>query len=238
MKARALPPAVLCIGGLDPSGGAGLLADAEAVSLAGGRPLAVITAVTVQSRRGVTEVEPLDPALVVAQADQVFRDEAPRALKIGMLGTVAIAHALRRWLAGVVLRAQGTPIPIVIDPVLRSSSGVALFDGEAWLEYPALPATVITPNLLEIEALVGPHPLRLGSTRAARERAARILSATAGASVILKGGHARGHADDLVYQAGAGRATWLPGSACRASAAAPAAASPPPSPPIWPWAKR
>jgi hydroxymethylpyrimidine/phosphomethylpyrimidine kinase len=186
--------AVLCIGGLDPSGGAGLLADAEAVWAAGARPLAAATAITVQSRRGVAKVVVLAPALVVAQVEQLLDDEAPAAVKLGMLGNAAVARAL----AGALANRLGKR-PLVIDPVLRSTSGAALFRGNARRDYRALfaLARVVTPNVLEAEELLGQ---RLAA--ATREEQAGRLAEALGTALILKGGHLAGSADDLVFDAG------------------------------------
>ncbi len=94
MRQPTAQPTVLCIGGLDPSGGAGLLADVEAVRAAGGRALVAATAITVQTRRGVSKVVPIAPALVVAQVEKLLDDEGPAALKLGMLGNAAVARAV------------------------------------------------------------------------------------------------------------------------------------------------
>jgi len=208
MKSRnprpaVLCPAVLCIGGLDPSGGAGLLADVEAVRAAGGRALAVATALTVQSRRGVFDVAPVSAAFLVAQVERLFEDEKPAAVKLGMLGNAAVAGALTRCLTKRLGRR-----PLVIDPVLRSTSGRSLFRGRADRDYARLfaMARVVTPNLPEAERFLSRD---IGSWRPERELAGRDLQALAGCAIVLKGGHASGDADDLIVD---GRAiTWLTG---------------------------
>jgi hydroxymethylpyrimidine/phosphomethylpyrimidine kinase len=212
-RPAVLCPAVLCIGGLDPSGGAGLLADVEAVRAAGGRALAVATALTVQSRRGVSRVVPISPALVVAQVERLLDDEAPAALKLGMLATGAVARALARCLA----RRLG-PRPLVIDPVFRSTSGAVLFRGRPRQDYAALfdLAQVVTPNLAEAEQLLG---RTVGAQRREREQAAVELASLTGSAIVLKGGHfpslGRGQADDVVVDAGT--TTWLAGHRLRGS---------------------
>jgi hydroxymethylpyrimidine/phosphomethylpyrimidine kinase len=203
MKGREARPAVLCIGGLDPSGGAGLLADAESVRAAGGRALVAITAITVQTRRGVTEVAPVAPVLLVAQVERLFSDELIGAVKLGMLGNAGNA----RWLARI-LSKRLRRRPLVIDPVLRSTSGAVLFRGRALKDYSPLfaVASVLTPNLPEAEELVG-HAI--GEARSEREHAAQELQALTGCAIVLKGGHAPGNADDLVVD---GReVAWLAG---------------------------
>jgi hydroxymethylpyrimidine/phosphomethylpyrimidine kinase len=208
-RPAVLCPAVLCIGGLDPSGGAGLLADVEAVRAAGGRPIVAATALTVQTRRGVSQVVPIASALVVAQIERLLDDEAPLAVKLGMLGTRSVARSVADCLA----RSLGRR-PLVIDPVLRSTSGMSLFQGSPARDYAALLAIgrVVTPNHSEAEQLLG---RKLGPSRRAREAAAAELADVSGLAIVLKGGHFPGGADDLVFDAG--RITWLAGKRLRRS---------------------
>jgi len=134
---------VLILAGLDPSGGAGLLADAEAVRAAGARPLCVATALTAQTTRHMHGFQPLAPALAVQTAEALIEEEPVRAIKVGMVGTSAMARAI----AGLLGHAA---LPAVVDPVLAASSGAALFQGgpaAAREAYGALwPHAVITPN--------------------------------------------------------------------------------------------
>src|SRR5438132_13041738 len=118
--ARA-PVSVLVIGGLDPSGRAGVLADAEAIRAAGARPLCVVTAITVQTTRAARRWEAVRSELVVECVRALLEEEDVRAIKIGMVGTGALARELAR-----VLPAD---VPRVVDPVLHASSGASLFDG-------------------------------------------------------------------------------------------------------------
>ncbi len=215
-------PAILCIGGLDPSGWAGLLADAVTVWTAGGRPLAVATAWTLQTRRGVRGFRTANVAHVLAQLEVLFDDEAPAAVKIGMLGRADLAISLSKFLK----RRLGRR-PLVIDPVLRASSGAPLFGGNpAAYEGLFRLATAVTPNLLEAATL-----LRMRSPlhwdRAAMTDAARALCALGPKAVILKGGHAGGtRSDDLLYDAHGARwfeARRIPGASrgtgCKLAAA-------------------
>ena len=114
-------PAVLVLAGLDPSGGAGLLADAETLRAMGARPLCVATALTVQTTRAARRFQPVDPSLIADAIRALLEEEDVRAIKVGMVGDAANARAIRALLpAG---------IPAVVDPVLAASSGVPLFSG-------------------------------------------------------------------------------------------------------------
>jgi hydroxymethylpyrimidine/phosphomethylpyrimidine kinase len=158
----------------------------------GGRPQAVATAITAQSARRVSRLAPLAPRLVTAQAEQLFDDDPPQVVKLGMLGDAGIARALARLLQ----RRLGRR-PLVIDPVLRASSGATLFRGHAGRDYAALfeAAQVVTPNLSEAAHLLGE---RIGETASDRAEAARELSRLLRCAIVLKGGHAARDADDLV----------------------------------------
>jgi hydroxymethylpyrimidine/phosphomethylpyrimidine kinase len=143
-------PVVLCLSGHDPSGGAGIQADIEAVRAQGAHPATVITALTVQDSRNAYAVVPLDPQEMLAQAELLLEDLPVAAIKLGMLGSaghaVALASLLRRHPA----------LPLVFDPVLRAGGGAALADQalvDAMLEQ-LLPLTfVLTPNAAEARAL-------------------------------------------------------------------------------------
>ena len=114
-------PAVLVLAGLDPSGGAGLLADAETVRAMGAHPLCVATALTVQTTRAARRFQPVDPSLIADTMRALLEEEDVRAIKVGMVGDAANARAIRALLpAG---------IPAVVDPVLAASSGAPLFSG-------------------------------------------------------------------------------------------------------------
>jgi hydroxymethylpyrimidine/phosphomethylpyrimidine kinase len=187
------PPAVLCIGGLDPSGGAGILADAWAIRSAGGRPLCAATAITEQTHRGVRGIYALPPEWVTSQVEALLEDERPRAIKVGMLATPRIARAL----ANLFRKTRRLP-KLVIDPVLNATSGASLFRGAAPTAYRPLLALaeVITPNLAEAAALTGSATIsERGGMRIAADRLLRLGPA----AVIVKGGHLRGStAMDLV----------------------------------------
>jgi len=175
-------PAALTIAGSDSGGGAGIQADLKTFAAHGVFGTSAITALTAQNTHGVLAVEPVTPAMVAAQISAVAGDIQLRAIKTGMLATAAIVEAVTATLAS--LRV---PL-LVIDPVLRSTSGHALLDEAALPAFTRglLPlAAVVTPNLPEAEMLAG-LPIRTPADR--REAAARILGLGVGA-VVITGGH-------------------------------------------------
>ncbi|HEX9306243.1 MAG TPA: bifunctional hydroxymethylpyrimidine kinase/phosphomethylpyrimidine kinase [Anaeromyxobacter sp.] len=127
---RAAPraaPRVLVVAGLDPSGGAGLVADLEALRAAGARGWAVAAALTAQGPRGARGFEPVSEAMLLAQLDALLAGrERPRAVKTGMVGSAALARTLADRLRAAPLRR----VPLVMDPVLASSSGAPLLETE------------------------------------------------------------------------------------------------------------
>jgi hydroxymethylpyrimidine/phosphomethylpyrimidine kinase len=185
--APSTTPCVLVLAGLDPSGGAGLLADAEAIRAAGARPLCVATALTAQTTRRMHGFQPLAPALALQTAQALLEEEPVRAIKVGMVGTTAMARAIAELL-------DRAGLPTVVDPVLASSTGVALFQGgpaAARQAYAALwTHAVITPNAPEACVLLDlkDEP----RDPAALERAARELVQRGAKAALVKGGHAEG----------------------------------------------
>ena len=173
----------LTIAGSDSSGGAGIQADLKTFAAFGLYGASAITAITVQSTKGVEAVAPLSADLVTAQIEAVAGDLALHATKIGMLATAAIVEAVAAAIEELEL-----PL-VVVDPVLVSTSGERLLDADGvqtlCLELMPL-ARAITPNIPEAEALSG---RRIGSALQAREAARRIHDMGA-ASVIITGGHA------------------------------------------------
>jgi hydroxymethylpyrimidine/phosphomethylpyrimidine kinase len=185
--AASATPCVLVLAGLDPSGGAGLLADADAIRAAGARPLCVATALTAQTTRRMHGFQPLAPALALQTAQALLEEEPVRAIKVGMVGTVSMANAVAELLA----RAG---LPAVVDPVLSASSGASLFQGGSETARRAYASlwrhAVITPNAPEARLL-----LDLGEDLVdaeALERAARELVARGAKAALVKGGHAGG----------------------------------------------
>lgn len=142
-------PVVCAIAGSDPSGGAGIQADSATVRASGGYPLTVVTALTVQSTLGVSRVSPLPLELVLGQLDALLDDCRIDAVKIGMLGAAEVLPAVLDRLE----RRLPPGVPIVLDPVLRASSGAALADAggdPVAAVRAALPRlSLVTPNLAE-----------------------------------------------------------------------------------------
>ena len=151
-------PCVLVFAGLDPSGGAGIQADIQAISAAGAHPLPIITALTVQDNQHVYAVHPVEPEILREQG-RVLIERPTRidAVKIGIVGSAANATAIAA--AIVQLRRLNADLPVVLDPVLASGHGDLLSRGDAVQALaPLRPlATLITPNLPEARALFDPN---------------------------------------------------------------------------------
>mgnify|MGYP001052198549 FL=1 len=117
----SVPPRILAIAGSDSSGGAGIQADIKTITVLGGYAMTAITAITAQNTLGVSAVDALSPEMVAAQIDACVSDIGVDAIKIGMLGSPAIA-------AVVADRLEGLGVPVVFDPVMIATSGAALAD--------------------------------------------------------------------------------------------------------------
>jgi hydroxymethylpyrimidine/phosphomethylpyrimidine kinase len=144
------PPVVLVIAGNDPSGGAGLAADIQAITALAAHPAPVVSAITVQDTRNVYRVHPLAASLVAEQARALLADLPVRAIKIGVLPTAELCSAVDD-----ILTAYDGPV--VIDPVLVAAGGGRL--AEAGVIDPMITrliphATVLTPNASELRSLV------------------------------------------------------------------------------------
>jgi hydroxymethylpyrimidine/phosphomethylpyrimidine kinase len=179
VEARHIP-AVLSIAGSDSGGGAGIQADLKAFARCGVHGMTAITAITAQNTVGVSAVEAISPATIVAQVRAVAEDIGVDAVKIGMLGTAATVDAVVEALALV------GEAPVVIDPVMVAESGAILLDEEARgaLVERLLPlATVVTPNIPEARELAGADP------RDSQEDLAREVLALGPAAVVVTGGH-------------------------------------------------
>lgn len=168
------PPRILCIGGHDPTGGAGIQADIETVHALGGFPLSLVTALTVQDTRDVAAVVPTDAAVLARAGDKLVDDLRPDVVKVGLIGNpqqVAVILALVRR-----CRAR-----LVVDPVLAAGGGFDMAGGDlvGALSSRLLPAAeLVTPNRAEASRLAG------GMDPEAA--AAALLDAGAGA-VLLTG---------------------------------------------------
>ena len=176
------PPVVLTIAGFDPSSGAGITADIKTIAAHGCYGVACITALTVQSTQGVSRVEALPARLVSETLKELSRDVEIAAVKIGMLGSADVVAAVCDFLE------PGKPANVVLDPILRSSSGARLLEpkGEKLMGERLLPlATVITPNLDEATALSGVAVTNLEEMKAAALR----LHELGALNVVVTGGH-------------------------------------------------
>jgi hydroxymethylpyrimidine/phosphomethylpyrimidine kinase len=176
-------PNVLSIAGLDPSGGAGILADVKAFSALAVYGTAVLTALTAQNTRAVTAVQAVAPELVVEQLDTLLADVRIDAIKLGMVANAEVAAAVAARLAK--LRPQR----LVVDPVMVAKSGDHLLEPAAidTLRSRVLPlATVITPNLPEAGVLLGrAAPASFDEMRDAAVELHRLGPRY----VLVKGGH-------------------------------------------------
>ena len=172
-----MPPVVLLIAGNDPSGGAGLTADIQAVTAAGAHPAPVVTALTVQDSRDVYRVEAMAAELVSAQARAILADMPVAAIKLGLLSNVANGRAVAALLR------EHAEVPVVVDPVLVASGGAVLVEEALvdvyWKDIFPL-ATLITPNAAESRRFVP-------QARDVAARAAALLQ-TGARHVLIKGG--------------------------------------------------
>lgn len=174
----SMRPTVLCFSGLDPSGGAGLQADIEAIGQSGSHASIACTAVTVQSSQQVFGFEPCSAQLVQAQALAVLEDLPVKAIKSGMLGTTdniaMLAELFNR-------EKIAKHTPYVLDPVLVANSGGSLGDKATLVEAFAklLPfATLATPNSIELRDLTGMDNLHKASDELIKQGAKAVLIKT------------------------------------------------------------
>jgi len=204
-----LIPNILSIAGLDPSGGAGILADVKAMSALGTYGTAVVAALTAQNTQGVTAIHPVPHEFVARQIDTLFADVRIDAVKIGMLGqkliTRTVAERMAHW----------NPAHVVLDPVMIAKSGDSLLERSAVdeLRDSLLPlATIITPNLPEAGVLLGARPPEsVKEMRKAAEKLRRLLSDSGECWVFLKGGHLPGN-DTIDILHDGDRMVELPGT--------------------------
>lgn len=171
------PPVVLVIAGNDPSGGAGIAADIQAITAAGAHPAPVVAALTVQDSREVRSVQAVEPSYVAGQARAVLEDMSVAAVKLGLLASASVGEAV----AG--LLKQYPSVPVVIDPVLAASGGGQLADDallHVYLETLFPLATLVTPNAAESR--------QLAPAAADPPARAQALLATGARYVLVKGG--------------------------------------------------
>jgi len=189
-------PTALSIAGSDPSGGAGIQADLKTFHQHKVYGMAVITLLTVQNTRSVRAVYLMTPSQVIRQLESVLTDIPPRAAKTGALGDEKILRAVAR-------AAKKFRFPLVVDPVMVSKHGAPLLKKSAIriLIKELMPlAALVTPNLSEAELLSG-ITVR---DRKSMEKAARVIAGFGPQAVLIKGGHLRGQASDLLWKQGRG----------------------------------
>jgi len=192
------PPVVLTIAGFDPSSGAGITADIKTIAAHGCYGVSCITALTVQSTAGVRRVETMDPGLISDTLEELAGDLEIAAVHVGMLGSAKVVKAVADFLSpktdvstgksSSTTSAKGRLPNVVLDPVLKSSSGADLLDpaGVRLLLGRLVPlADVMTPNIDEAEALTGVKIKELDDMRAAAGKF-HELGASA---VVITGGH-------------------------------------------------
>ena len=206
-----VPPVGLTIAGFDPGSGAGITADLKTFAAHGIYGVACISALTVQSTLGVRAVEPLSAMLVRQTLECLAEDVSVSGIKVGMLGSSAVVCEVSSFLT-----AQSGTIPrerIVLDPVLRSTSGTALIDqdGVRVIRDELLPRVGwITPNVDELAMLAGGSPDREEvPAAAARLQAIAARLGNDALNVVVTGGHLSRPDDFLLTASGAGN--WLAG---------------------------
>jgi len=186
-------PIGLAVGGLDPSGGAGVMVDVRTIAAFGFHPMAVVTALTTQSLHGLKGYRTVDAGLLGEQLDCLFEKSLPSFIKIGMLGDAEVIGAVSE-------RLQRMPdeIPVVLDPVLGAGAGGDLISkaGYKKMKEKLFPlVSIITPNATEAEGLAQ-WPVHSGDD--ARTAAEKIITLGARA-VLIKGGHMPGEPTDYLY---------------------------------------
>ncbi len=183
---------ILVIAGLDPSGGAGLLADTRVILEHGFHVAGVVTALTEQDSTMCSWMHPVDPTIISNQLARLIDDFEIRGVKVGMLGNTEIARAVATALG----RLRDQHVPIVFDPVLRATRGVPLLEGSPQVAFaPILPlCTMVTPNLDELAWLTGSQIDDLHGMI----EAGRSLQARGPKSVLCKGGHLPGDPVDVL----------------------------------------
>ncbi len=183
---------VLSIAGSDPSSGAGIQLDLKTFQALGVFGMAVPSALTIQNSRGVTGVEAVSPRVFSKQLESLLLDINPDAIKTGMLLTAHNVNAVAKAVTKFRIRNM------VIDPVIRSTSGRMLLEPAAVsaLKENLFPhARIITPNIPEAEALSG---MPISSEKDMDFAAGKLLDMGPG-FVLIKGGHAQGMATDTLY---------------------------------------
>ncbi len=187
------PPIVLSIAGSDPGGGAGIQGDIKAIHANGAYALSVVTAITAQNTIETTDVFDLPLHIIQAQLKAIFDDFEVAAIKTGMLASKEIVECVADVLK------QQMPMPLILDPVMMSTSGYPLLkpDATQTLKKNLIPlASLLTPNIAEAEFLA---EMKITS-RSEAESAAKAIHQLGCGAVLLKGGHlSEAPGCDLLY---------------------------------------
>lgn len=193
---------VLTIAGSDSSGGAGIQADIKTMTMHGVYAMSAITALTAQNTTGVRSIYPVTPDFLKQQIDAVFEDIRPDAVKIGMVSSKELAEVIAERL--VFYKAKN----IVTDPVAVATNGASLSTSGAYeiIKERLFPiSSVVTPNIPEAELISG---IKI-DTSDDMIKASEYISEKYNCSVLCKGGHNIGTADDFLYSDGLGK--WFYG---------------------------
>ncbi|WP_395005323.1 hydroxymethylpyrimidine/phosphomethylpyrimidine kinase [Undibacterium sp.] len=187
MSERHQRPCVLVFAGHDPSGGAGIQADIEAIAAQGAHAVPIITALTVQDNNRVHAIYPVSTEILREQFDAVFAQLPIAAIKLGIVGSFDNANLIADCIAR--LRQRQPEIFVVVDPVLASGHGdaLAIQDPLHALRPLLAYATLLTPNLPELARLI-----RVEDSDSNEDQKAEILCRQFSCDVLLKGGHAQG----------------------------------------------
>ena len=183
---------VLTIAGSDSGGGAGIQADLKAITLLGGFGMSVLTALTAQNTVAVTSIHEVPLDFIAAQIDAVFSDIGVDAVKTGMLSNTEVVKLVASKMS------EYKPAIVVVDPVMVAKSGDPLLAADArktLAEFLLPEATVVTPNLPEASALVGWEVAMEKEMRIA----AKEIHALGPKYVLVKGGHLKGEAVDVLF---------------------------------------
>ena len=188
----------LTIAGSDSCGGAGIQADLKSFSANGVYGMSVITAITAQNTMGVFEVQDLEEEIIKAQIDAIFTDIVVDAVKIGMVSSISTIDAIREKLE------LYKPKNLVLDPVMISKSGYSLLKPESKIALikKLIPlAVLITPNVPEAEEILREMNTDISSIETIEhmESAVKELYKLGCKNVLLKGGHMKGDAIDVLY---------------------------------------
>jgi len=185
MIERKILPVALTIAGSDSGGGAGIQADLKTFAALGVHGASAIACLTAQNPKRVLGIEPCPPKMLLRQIEAVFEELPPAAAKTGMLFSAENVLVVAKFFGA---RAARPRVPLIVDPILISTSGTKLLEPKALkiLKDELLPlATLVTPNLGEAEILSGRKILSVEEMH----EAAKEIHSRFGCAVLVKGGH-------------------------------------------------